>query len=502
MLKQRVVRLVVLGALSVLLVAGCNEDQIERMLGRDAAQSIERTYDVIDDPALSSWVSYVGNTIVAVSTRQHIPYTFKVVDSDMVNAFAAPWGHVYVMRGLTEFAEDEDEVWGVLGHEVAHVVHRDIIKAVKRTLLWSIGASVVASKSRTAGDILGLGLGLLSFHYSRDDEREADDAGVTYAYLAGHDPRGIIAFFDRLQKKYEKNKPTKLEALLSTHPLTSARIARLKERPELNPKNGDALVRIARGYIRRGRALEGLRLAQQAAQVKPEQAEPHLVAAEAALKRGYLSVALTELRRGRELLGYVPAIDRRVNQVASLQPRQWKPWSKEEADQVATLLAQAPQVRTTMQQRQDAVRESQQSLSARVKPLTNRSRALMAELSSLAETDRELTDRLQSALLKGNAVVAQASELVSALETIADGATRITAESNALPALLDRASSLAPCDGPPGTASWLGRSYRAAQTALDDVAEAMSLAGVAVPEAEQALQSSAAAGPSMTRLMA
>ncbi len=491
----------ILGAVA-LLASGCNEDKIEKMLGRQAADSIEAQFTMIDDPALNDWVNYMGYTLVSVSTRQHIPYTFKVVDSDMVNAFAAPWGHVYVMRGLMEFAQDEDEVWGVVGHEVGHVVHRDIIKAVKRTFLWSIGATLIARKSRSAGQVLGIGLGLLSFHYSREDERDADDAGVEYAFRAGRDPNGMIAFFTRLQQKYEKDKPSKIEALLRTHPLTSARIARLKKRPELDPNNPEALVRIARGYIRRGRALEGLRLVSQAIDKKPDLPEAHLLQADAALERGYLALARTALAQGASLLGYVPAVDRRLQLVAALSPREWEPWSPQESAAVATLLAQSVDVKRAMNAERKRTRQTEKALAARIKPLSERSRKLIGKLSNLAIADaNKITQRVQSALLTGNSAVSKATSVVSALEAVTDSVGRVNRTAGSIARLLDRARELRPTCGPKGMAGWLRRTYEAAKAAPRDASEAASLARVAVPEVTRALASSADAVAYMEKLV-
>ncbi|MCD6350485.1 MAG: M48 family metalloprotease, partial [Armatimonadetes bacterium] len=318
-----------------LLLGGCNEDKIEKALGGQISRAIESTYHPVDDPALQDWLSYVGHTTVGMSTRQHIPYDFTVLDSDTVNAMAAPWGHVYFMRGLLDFAEDEDEVWMVMGHEVGHVVHRDVIKAVKRTFLWNLGLAAVSTKSRGMAEALGVGLGLLSFHYSRGDEYDADRAGVIHTYRAGHDPRAGMAFFVRLMEKYEKHKPSKIEALLRTHPLTSARIDAIKRRPECDPNNAEALAWIGRGYALRGRHVEGMRLLREAVKLDPKLAEARLALAEAAERRGYLALAQEQLQACADVLGYVPSVERRVQVVEATQPQQWPEYSAEERQQVS-----------------------------------------------------------------------------------------------------------------------------------------------------------------------
>ena len=108
---------------------------------------------------MNAWLDHMGQTLVGHSRRQDIPYEFKVIDTGMVNAFAAPYGHIYVTRGFLDFADTEDEIWMVMGHEIGHIVHRDSIKSFKRSLIWSILNAVLTSESQTAGDIAGIGLG-------------------------------------------------------------------------------------------------------------------------------------------------------------------------------------------------------------------------------------------------------------------------------------------------------------------------------------------------------
>ncbi len=337
----------VLGLLALtivaLLLSGCNEDSVERTLGGQVSGSIEHSYNVCHDPALTEWLNYAGHTVVGFTTRQHIPYTFTVLDSDTVNAFAAPWGHVYFYTGLLNFADSEDEVWGVMGHEVGHVVHRDLIKSVKRALLWNLGVGLVSSKSRGTGDILGVGLGLLSFSYTRDEERSADDHGAAVVYASGHDPNGMVSFFTKLMKKYDKDKPSKLDALFATHPLNSTRIARLEARPEFSTTDAATLARIGDGYVRRGRYLTGMKFLQQAVDKDPNLVAAHLALADAALARGYQALAASELRAASEKLGYVPAVRNRLAYAESAKPAVWSA-TADERDRTKALLAQAPQV--------------------------------------------------------------------------------------------------------------------------------------------------------------
>lgn len=494
-------RLFAAACAAVVLAAGCSEDKIEKMIGGQVARAVESTYKPVADPALQDWARNMGYSIVGVSTRQHIPYTFMVLDSDSVNAFAAPWGHVYFMRGLLDFAENEDEVWAVAGHEIGHVVHRDIIKAVKRSFLWSVGATIIARKSRTVGDVLGIGLGLLSFHYSRQDEREADDAGVEYVYRAGHDPRAMITFFSRLMKKYEKDKPSKLEALLRTHPLTSARIDRQKKRPELDPNNAQALARIGRGYMQRGQYMQAMRLLTQALASDSELPGARIALAEAAVRRGYLALAARELEAARKRLGHVPAIERWRQAVANARPQSWPQWSEAER-QRATRLAEAmrPALGAIDRKKQNA-RQATAALSQSIQPLSESSRRVGQRLRRLAANQTEVTDPVQNMLVQSNAIVVRAMEGVSKLEGLADRLNAVGAETEAAAQDLRRLADRGLDGGPPRAADWLQRALYEIEAAQDDAAAAAAVGSAATGTVKTAVSSAEDASVYMDRLV-
>jgi len=488
--------------LLALLLGGCSEDKVEKMLGGQVSRAIEASYRPIDDPTLQDWISYVGHTTVGVSTRQHIPYRFSVLDSDSVNAMAAPWGHVYFMRGLLDFAEDEDEVWIVMGHEVGHVVHRDIIKAIKRTFLWNVGLTVVNSKSQTMADVLGVGLGLLSFHYSREDERDADEAGIWHTYLAGHDPRAGPMFFTRLMEKYEKDKPSKLEALLRTHPLTSSRIEAQKALPECDPQNAEALARIGRGYASRGRHLQGMQLLQQALDINPKLPSASLALAEAALRRGYVELAQQQLVVAADVLGYVPSLARQTQIAAATQPQQWPEYSPEERQRLASAVGGVGAQKATIAQGQALTIGAHDQFAASVQPLSGTAGKLAERLDAMSQVDAQVTEPLQNLLIHGNAAVSQTSDLVARLEGIADQVAVIADKTGQAAELLERAKQMPLTAGPAGTAGWIERSGRELLAAQQDAARAASLAGTALEPTRKALASSQDAAVYMDKLLA
>ena len=235
-----------------MFLAGCSERDVEEQLGTEAAAAIESTYEVNSDPLLTGFVSQAGQTMVGHAPRQGLPYEFDVINSDLVNAFAAPYGHIYVTRGLLEFAASEDEVWTVLGHEIGHVARRDAMKSLKETLLWQVGLMLLARNGGSALDAGRLGFFFVSMRHSRRDELQADDEGVDLTYAAGYDPRASLAFLDRLATQIEKERPSKWEVYFRTHPDTASRITRQQQRPPLADADAGTWSRIGRGYASRG----------------------------------------------------------------------------------------------------------------------------------------------------------------------------------------------------------------------------------------------------------
>ena len=120
--------------------------------GRRAALEIEKDLDLLSDDLVTSYMSELGQAIVVESQRSSLTYTFKVVDSEEINAFALPGGFIYVNRGLIEAADDEAELAGVIGHEIGHVVARHGAEQVQRAAYANLGLSVL-------GSIFGRGAG-------------------------------------------------------------------------------------------------------------------------------------------------------------------------------------------------------------------------------------------------------------------------------------------------------------------------------------------------------
>lgn len=409
--------IVMLLAVVAIGISGCKEDDIERSLGNQTAAAVEKQYRIDNDPLLNAWVNTVGQTLVAQSGRQQIQYTFKIIDTDMVNAFAAPYGHIYLLRGLLDFAENEDEVWFITGHEISHVVHRHSIKSLKKSLLYSLGASILGGKSGALGDIAGLGSGLLLLHYSRDNEREADDGGVNLMYAAGYDPAGAMSFFERLNARYEGSHPSRLEHLLLTHPPTPSRMARQSDRPFLDRANPETAAHIARGYQRRHRFATASALFSSAME-----ADPRNTGAQIGL--GDCHAALGLIDEARSNYSSVLQADqsnpyaRRALAALPAGPMQAPPLSPVEQAQARTLLADAKELTGSLQRVKVAESQFRNSLAADFGEAVEVSRNASGALLGISEADPDFSNQQRELFMVATAAINAANNTVYAVETL------------------------------------------------------------------------------------
>jgi predicted Zn-dependent protease len=161
-------------------------------------------------------------------------FTVTVVKSPVVNAFALPGGSVVVFTGLIKEAKSPEEVAGVLGHELNHVLQRHGMERIVKTLgVMAVAAIVFGDQQGLIGLAKQLGVEIITLKYNRDQETEADLTGLRLLHKAKVDPAGMIAFFERLaQSEKEKERVE----LLSTHPMSTARAERLKAELKTLPK--------------------------------------------------------------------------------------------------------------------------------------------------------------------------------------------------------------------------------------------------------------------------
>lgn len=192
----------------------------EIQMGKESDGSIVAEYGAYDDPELSQYVSNIGQKIARTSQRSSLIYTFRVLDSPVVNAFALPGGYVYITRGILAHFNSEDELAGVVGHEVGHVVARHSAEQISRAQMASLGLNLGVMLSEDFArfaDAAGFGVQLLFLKFSRDQESESDMLGVEYSTKLGYDAHRMAGFFKTL-KSMSAESGQGLPTFLSTHP--------------------------------------------------------------------------------------------------------------------------------------------------------------------------------------------------------------------------------------------------------------------------------------------
>jgi beta-barrel assembly-enhancing protease len=219
----------------------------EIALGKQLAQEVDRQAKFVTDPVVNEYVNRVAQNLVRNSDAQ-VPFTVKVIDSDVVNAFALPGGFFYVNSGLVLHADEEAELAGVMAHEIAHVCARHGTKqATKGEIiqLASIPAMIFIPYSWAGYAIyqgMNFAIPMTFLKFSRDAEREADYLGLEYMYKAGYDPNAFVAFFEKVTAQ-EKKQPGTIPKAFSTHPPTPDRIeAAQKEIATILPAREEYIV--------------------------------------------------------------------------------------------------------------------------------------------------------------------------------------------------------------------------------------------------------------------
>lgn len=199
----------------------------EVAIGAGMAQQVEQEEKILADTVWQNYLNEVGQKIAKVSDRKDIEYHFTVIESDQINAFAAPGGYVYFYTGLLREMDNEAEMAAVMAHEISHVVGRHGIKRLQTSLGVAAAYQLVFGEegaSEVLNVAIGLGMNLMFADYSRDNEREADEYGIHYMVQAGYDPQGAIGMFEKLAALGGGGEYSVFEKLASSHPATQERI--------------------------------------------------------------------------------------------------------------------------------------------------------------------------------------------------------------------------------------------------------------------------------------
>ena len=220
------------------------EAQIGRMIMRD----IRASGTVVEDPIVTEYVNEIGSRIAAQANDGDHNFTFFVVSDPRINAFALPGGYIGIHTGLLDATRNEDELAGVIAHEVAHVTQRHIARAIHANSRQSIlstammlGAIIVAAAGGSSDAVQGAiavaqGTAIQQqINFTRTNEYEADRVGISALADAGFDPFGMASFFEVMSRQTTTSPEMRAPEFLRTHPVTTARIAEARNRAQKYP---------------------------------------------------------------------------------------------------------------------------------------------------------------------------------------------------------------------------------------------------------------------------
>jgi len=221
----------------------------EARIGQAIMRDILRSGQVVDDPIVNEYINTVGNKVAAQTNEGNHNFTFFVIEDPRINAFALPGGYIGIHTGLLEATRSEDELAGVLAHEVAHVTQRHIARAIHAGSRQSILSTAIMLGAILAGaagggsDVMQAGMAVAQgtaaqqqINFTRSNEHEADRVGIAALADAGFDPYGMASFFDVMSRQNSRAPDERMPAFLMTHPVTSARIAEARDRARSFPQ--------------------------------------------------------------------------------------------------------------------------------------------------------------------------------------------------------------------------------------------------------------------------
>jgi predicted Zn-dependent protease len=218
----------------------------EAEIGREVAANVAAQFGVFNDPALTGYVNAVGLSVARFCPRQDVPYRFAVLDSPILNAFAAPGGYIFITKGLLLSLKNEAELACVLGHEIAHVAKKHVINEIQKSRL--VQASIPdyvkaeAKKAEWMSLISDAAVQSLWKGLSRKDELESDRFGIEWASAAGYDARTYSDVLTMLKEKSHQPQDQKqLKFLFSTHPKPEDRLQGADQALKKIPEGGRRL---------------------------------------------------------------------------------------------------------------------------------------------------------------------------------------------------------------------------------------------------------------------
>ena len=221
----------------------------EARIGRSIMRDIRNSGMAVEDPLVNEYINEVGNKVAAQTNEGDHNFTFFVVEDHRINAFALPGGYIGIHTGLLEETRSEDELAGVLAHEIAHVTQRHIARAIHASSRQSILSTAMMLGAILAGvagggsDVIQAGVAVAQgtaaqqqINFTRSNEHEADRVGIAALAGAGFDPYGMASFFDVMSRQNTRAPDERAPAFLMTHPVTASRIAEARDRARSYPQ--------------------------------------------------------------------------------------------------------------------------------------------------------------------------------------------------------------------------------------------------------------------------
>lgn len=217
----------VLGGKSLKVGKTSKEDEIK--IGREISGNLLGASPLVKDAELQKYVNRVGHWVALQSERPDLPWHFGVIESNDLNAFAAPGGYVLLTRGLYRTLQNEAELAGVLAHEIGHVVKKHQLKLIQKQQLLDLGAGVLGESVSKNNDsikkLIGSGAEICARSLDKDAEFEADRVGVVLAGRAGYDPYGLPEVLQTIGHAGKDD--GRVALLFKTHPHPDDRLAKL-----------------------------------------------------------------------------------------------------------------------------------------------------------------------------------------------------------------------------------------------------------------------------------
>lgn len=202
----------------------------EIQIGLEGATKLENEYGLWNNPIQLERINRIGRSMINVTERRNLNYSFKIVNVDKVNALAFPGGFIYVTRGLLHQVNDQELAF-VMGHEIAHVAKRHSIQQMEKQLMTQLGLVTLVTLlnkgevSEGSMNTVQMASLVITSQYSREHETEADIAACQYMVSAlGYNPRNAVQFMKRLKALSGEELPGFLNSLIGSHPLTEDRV--------------------------------------------------------------------------------------------------------------------------------------------------------------------------------------------------------------------------------------------------------------------------------------